>query len=278
MLTSLASRVLGPPHASVIAAVLAADPYAACVVAARFDPAAMTHARLGGEFWGISGGRAGLCFAGSNLVPLAGDDRAMRAFAAMAVRRAKYSASVSGRQELVTPLWEHLEARWGPARAIRWNQPFLICADVPHVEPDPLVRVAHPDDMQQYYPASVSMFTEEIGIDPRVGDGGRSYRTRVAELVRQGRAFCRIEGGQVVFKAELGSLSPRAALIQGVWVAPHRRGEGLAAAGIAAVVRATQQGFGRLPCLYVNDFNLAARAAYARVGFSQIATYTSVLL
>jgi predicted GNAT family acetyltransferase len=29
--------------------------------------------------------------------------------------------------------------------------------------------------------------------------------------------------------------------------------------------------------LYVNDFNSPARAAYARVGFSQVGTYASVL-
>ena len=113
------------------------------------------------------------------------------------------------------------------------------------------------------------MFTEEIGVDPTTGDHGLSYRNRVGDLIRQGRAFVRYDGDQVLFKAEVGSLSDRAALIQGVWVRPDRRGEGIAGPAMAAVVRAVRDGLGRIPCLYVNDFNTAARAAYRRVGFRQ---------
>ena len=112
------------------------------------------------------------------------------------------------------------------------------------------------------------MFTEEVGVDPRPGDGGRGYRARVAELLSAGRAFARFEGDEVVFKAEIGALSSRVALIQGVWVAsgPARPGPGRA--GTAAVVAAAQR-LGRLPSLYVNQHNVAARAAYHRVGFAR---------
>ena len=33
------------------------------------------------------------------------------------------------------------------------------------------------------------MFTEEVGVSPLTGDGGASYRARVAQLIRAGRAF-----------------------------------------------------------------------------------------
>lgn len=277
MMTSLPVKVLGPAQVPLIAATLDSDPYANCIVSARFDAHTQHNARLGGQFWGINGGRGGLCFVGPNLVPLSGDERALRAFAAMAARRPRCSASVCGRRELVMPLWDRLERRWGAARLIRAEQPFLVCADGPAIAPDPLVRAARPEDLPAYFPAAVAMFTEEIGVDPTEGDEGRSYRHRVGELVRQGRAFVRFDGDQVVFKAEVGSLSDRAALIQGVWVAPDRRGEGIAGPAMAAVVRAVRDGMGRTPCLYVNDFNTAARAAYRRVGFQQVATYASVL-
>ncbi len=277
VVASLPVKVLGPAQLPAIATALDADPFASCIVSARFDAHTQHNARLGGQFWGINGGRGGLCFVGPNLVPLSGDERALRAFAAMAARRPRASASVCGRRELVMPLWDRLERRWGPARVIRGQQPFLVCADDPAVSPDPLVRTARTEDLPSYFPAAVAMFTEEIGVDPTEGDGGRSYRQRVGELIRTGRAFVRYEGDRVVFKAEVGSLSDRAALIQGVWVAPERRGQGIAGPAMAAVVRAVRQGLGRTPCLYVNDFNTAARAAYRRVGFTQIATYASVL-
>ncbi len=276
MLTALAARVLGPANAEEVARVLHDDPFASCIPGSRFSPS-MSPESMGGEFWGVGGGRSGLAFVGPNLIPVAGDLRALRAIAAMALRRGRRYASVMGRSELVLPLWEMLEPKWGPARAIRRDQPLLTCVGAPEIAPDPLVKVAHPEDIDIYYPAAVAMFTSEIGSDPRVGDGGRSYRARLAELMAAGRCFVRIESGQVIFKAEIGALSPTAALIQGVWVNENFRGRGLGAAGMASVVQAIREGLGRTPCLYVNDFNTVARRTYARVGFDQIASFTSVL-
>jgi predicted GNAT family acetyltransferase len=121
------------------------------------------------------------------------------------------------------------------------------------------------------------MFTEEVGVSPELGDGGASYRARVAELVRSGRSFVRVEDGRVVFKAEIGAVSRAACQVQGVWVAPDRRGEGLSVTGMAAVVRASLAEIAPVVSLYVNDFNAPALAAYRRVGFEQVGTFATVL-
>ena len=84
----------------------------------------------------------------------------------------------------------------------------------------------------------VDMFIGEVGIDPRAGDGGRGYRRRVAGLIAAGQAYARFENGQVVFKAEIGSQSPKVGQIQGVWVHPEWRGHGVGTAGTAAVAAA----------------------------------------
>nr|WP_328840895.1 GNAT family N-acetyltransferase [Nakamurella leprariae] len=269
--------MLGPQHAEQVARVLRADPVSACLVAARYEIAGMDPVALGGQFWGIAGGRDGLCYAGSTMVPLAGDAAALRAFATMAGRRGRRCATILGPAALVLPIWERLESRWGPAREVRADQPLLVCPDPPLVDPDPLVEVVDLDRLDPYFPAAVAMFTEEVGVDPRAGDGGHAYRERVAELIRQRRAFARFHEGKVVYKAEIGALSRSVALIQGVWVDPQWRGKGLAAAGTAAVVRAVQRDFGRLASLYVNDHNAPARAAYRRAGFHQVGTFASVL-
>ncbi len=276
MLPALAARPLGDAHLSQVAAALAADPVSACLVAARFEPAGMDRAALGGQFWGVSGGRDGLCFAGPNLVPLTGDAHAIRLFATAFGRRGRTCASILGPAALVLPLWERLAPRWGAARDIRSDQPLLICPRDPVVPLDQQVRVVRPDEIEAYYPAAVAMFTEEVGVDPRAGDGGRWYRARVADLIASGRAFARFDGDEVVFKAEIGALSSQVALIQGVWVHPRRRGQGLSAPGTAAVVDRIRRLYRRLPSLYVNRDNLPARASYARVGFTQVGTFASV--
>ena len=48
----------------------------------------------------------------------------------------------------------------------------------PTVAPDPHVRPVRIEELDRYLPAAVAMFTEEVGVDPRLGDGGG--RGRVA--------------------------------------------------------------------------------------------------
>jgi predicted GNAT family acetyltransferase len=153
----------------------------------------------------------------------------------------------------------------------------LELVEPPEVEPDPLVRRVRVNEVGTLLPACVAMFTEEVGVPPDSGDGGALYRARVEELVRTGRAFARIEDGRVVFKAEIGAVTPFACQVQGVWVHPDLRGRGHSVAGMAAVVRAALAEIAPRVTLYVNDYNTAARAAYRRVGFREVGAVRSVL-
>jgi hypothetical protein len=277
MLTASFARVLGPAHAGQVSRVLTADPVSSCMVAARFEQVGMNEAAMGGQFWGVGGGRDGLLFAGASMVPLAGDASSMRSFAQIAGRRGRRCATILGQADLVLPLWERLEPRWGPARDVRPDQPLMACTVEPYGPVDPNVRPVRPEELETYFPSAVAMFTEEVGIDPREGDNGRAYRARIAELIGAARAYARFDGQTVIFKAEIGSLSSTVALIQGVWVHPQLRGRGLAAPAMAAVVRSIQHDLGRVPSLYVNAYNTAARRTYSRIGFEQVGTFASVL-
>jgi predicted GNAT family acetyltransferase len=270
------ARLLDDRDRAGVRALLERDPVAACMVAARIEVAGLDPWRLGGELWAVGQRLDGLCFSGANLVPLRGDRSALRSFADRARRHGRGCSSLVGRAELVLPLWEELSGHWTPAREIRPDQPLMALAGPAVVPPDPYVRPVRPDELETYLPAAVAMFTEEVGVDPRLGDGGVGYRSRVAELIAAGRAFARFEGDQVVFKAEIGALSSQVGQIQGVWVHPERRGRGLGTAGTAAVVERLAA-MNRVSSLYVNGFNHVARAAYARIGFTQIASFATVL-
>jgi predicted GNAT family acetyltransferase len=284
VLKHASAHLLDDRHARCVRAVLATDPVMSCMVAARIENGGLDPWRLGGELWGFTTdpqrGRdaalAGLCFSGANLVPLCGGRAAIRAFANRATRRARSCSSMVGPADQVLALWEHLGDCWGPAREERPDQPLLVLTEPPRVPADPLVRPVRPNELDQYLPAAVAMFTEEVGIDPRLPDGGAGYRARVAELIAAGRAFARFEAGEVIFKAEIGAMSSTVGQIQGVWVHPARRGQGLAAAATAAVVLRLQR-MGRVASLYVNAYNHPARATYRRVGFTQVGCFATVL-
>ena len=284
MLKHASAQLLDDRHARMVRAVLATDTVMSCMVAARVENGGLDPWRLGGELWGFTGDLdrgcdaqlTGLCFSGANFVPLRGGRSAIRAFADRAAGRARCCSSMVGPADQVLPLWSLLGECWGPAREERPNQPLLVLAGPPMVPADPLVRAVRPEELDRYLPAAVAMFTEEVGIDPRLPDGGAGYRARVADLIASGRAFARFEAGEVVFKAEIGAMSSTVGQIQGVWVHPDRRGQGLAAAATAAVVLRLQR-LGRIASLYVNAYNHPARAAYRRVGFTQVGCFATVL-
>lgn len=253
------------------------DPVGCCMVAARVADHGIDPNSIGGELWTVRGAEESLCFAGANLIPLRGGPADMDAFADEVMSGTRRCSSLVGRANLVMPMWERLESAWGPARDVRDHQPLLALSKHPDCDIDPAVRQVRPDELDAYLVAAVDMFIGEVGVDPRLGDGGRGYRRRVASLIAAGRAWARFEQGKVVFKAEVGSQSPGVGQIQGVWVHPEWRGLGLGTAGTATVA-AVIVGSGRIASLYVNSFNTVARAAYARVGFSEVGTFATVLL
>ena len=257
--------------------VLDEDPVGSCMVACRVAEHGVEPSAIGGELWTRRHATESLCYAGANLIPLRGEAADLNAFADKAMSTARRCSSLVGRAELVMPMWRRLEHAWGTARDVREHQPLMALSTPPQCATDPTVRQVRADELDAYLVASIDMFIGEVGIDPRLGDGGRGYRRRVAGLIAAGRAWARFERGEVVFKAEVGSQSPTVGQIQGVWVHPDWRGHGLGTAGTATLASAVVRS-GRTASLYVNGFNTVARATYARIGFEQVGTFATVLL
>jgi uncharacterized protein len=253
------------------------DPIGSCMVAARVADHGIDSNAIGGELWTRRGPEQSLCYAGANLIPLRGQLPDLYAFADAAMTASRRCSSLVGRAELVMPMWQRLEPAWGPARDVREHQPLMSLTSMPACDIDPDVRQVRPDEIDTYLVAAVDMFIGEVGVDPRIGDGGRGYRRRVAGLIAAGRAWARFEKGEVIFKAEVGSQSPAVSQIQGVWVHPEWRGRGLGTAG-TATLSAVIVGTGRIASLYVNDFNAVARATYDRIGFTEVGEFATVLL
>lgn len=222
----------------------------------------------------------GLCLVAGNLVPLGLTPDAVDLVADRLNRRGRRFSSVVGPAPQVMALWQLLRPHLGPARDVREDQPSMVIDTDPQVQVDPAVRPATAADMDILLPACVAMFTEEVGYSPLTGGGG--YERRIRSLVDDGRSLVRIDetdrGREVVFKAEIGTVGLGVAQVQGVWVHPRHRGQGISVPGIAAVVRYTRANLAPSVSLYVNQYNTAALAAYRRVGFRQVGTYATVLL
>ena len=274
-----AARLLYDRDRAAALAVCGIDPVANVFVASRIQALGLEPGRLGAQLWGFDqGGQlTSLCYAGANMVPVQATPAAVAAFAERALRQGRRCSSLVGPSAALAELWGYLRPHWGPPRDVRAAQPLMAIDGPAQIAADPGVRQVRSDEIDVLLPACVAMFTEEVGVSPLIGDGGTAYRARVAELIRAGRAFARISGGRVIFKAEVGAATSQACQVQGVWVRPEFRGRGLAAPGMAAVVTEARRAIAPVVSLYVNDFNAPARAAYLRTGFRQVGEFMSVL-
>ncbi|GIE93600.1 GNAT family N-acetyltransferase [Paractinoplanes rishiriensis] len=272
-------RQLGESERAAVEKVLDRDPYAGAQIAERVAAHGLNWWRSDGRIFGYGPGRRveSIIWSGAHLVPVCATQAATAAFADMLGAEARICSSIIGRSEAVLDLWDRLGGYWGRARDVRPNQPLLIADRDPAVAPDPAVRLVRPSEVDKLFPAAVSMYTEEVGVSPLLDDGGRGYRRRIAELVKGKRAYARFAGDRVIFKAELAIVTRRTAQVQGVWVDPEYRGQGLAAPAMAAVVHDALRRVSPSVSLYVNDYNLAARHVYARCGFVSAGSFATVL-
>ncbi|VXB11560.1 DUF4081 domain-containing GNAT family N-acetyltransferase [Citricoccus sp. K5] len=288
--TGGAVRVLNHSDTTALTALAAADPVANCFVESILEKGRdATPAHSGGPlFLGIftqatpmtAGCPAELeaaCWVGANVVPIGATAEAGALFGVALTALHRRFASVYGPREAVLPLWDELSRGPQRARQIRDDQPLMVLRGRPAVEPSPHVRPARTEEFPVVLPACVAMFEEELGFSP-LQNGAVQYRLRVEDLIRNGWSLVDLDdAGRVRFKADLGVVSASCTQIQGVWVEPGQRGQGLAAPSVAAVTEYARQ-TAPLVSLYVNSFNTAALRTYRTVGFEQVGTFATVLL
>ncbi len=279
MLTRHGVRVLDRADLDDFLRLTAADPVVNVFAAYRARTTNLESRWLGGEMWGRfrEGELVAACHVGANLVPVQASVDDARVFAERSLTRRRTVSTIVGPHEAAKTFWDEVAGSWGRPREVRWEQPHLQIGRSPDVEPDPGVRRTTLGDLDELYPACVAMYTEEVGVSPEVGGGADLYRTRVKQLISRGWSFARFEDGRLVFKAEVACATPDAAQVQGVWVPPDRRGEGLAARGMAAVVEQVRADIAPVVSLYVNSWNKPARRTYEKVGFHQSASFATVM-
>jgi predicted GNAT family acetyltransferase len=228
----------------------------------------------------VDGVLRSLCWSSANLVPVEADAASLGYFADRVRRWRRHCASILGPADQVAELWRHLSPAWGPARAVRGSQPLMSTMTKPSelgLSLDDRVRPATLAEVDLVMPAAAQMFEGEIGYPPYTGSGA-AYRSALQALIDRGHTFVVIEDGAVVFKADVGSVALGCAQLQGVWLDPRLRGQGLAVPMMASVVEQVMATRARWVTLYVNDFNTSARATYRHVGFEDVGTFSTVLL
>lgn len=232
----------------------------------------------GGQILGYFDGPelAGACWAGANIVPVEAAGQPAKAFGRYLADSGRSFSSIFGSAGSVLPLWSELERAAPAPFDVRQNQPLMALGSAPAIQPHPGLRFSTMDDFDSLLPACVAMFEEEVGYSPLIG-GETHYKQRIASFINRKHSMVDYDDeGQVIFKAELGSVSSQVTQIQGVWMNPAYRGRKLSASYLAAVVKLAQQ-HAPVTSLYVNDYNAPAMASYLKVGFERVGTFATIL-
>lgn len=272
-------RVLGSADTAQLVALARQDAVANVFILSHLETAGTASPTSGGaNIFGVFDGGTliGACWAGANLVPVQLDPEFAGLVAMAAHRSGRRYASVFGPAETVMAIYATQEQLGQTAHEVRDNQPLMTIAGPPAVHPKAALGFGELADFDKILPACAAMFEEEVGYSPYLG-GREYYSRRVKALIRQGHSLVHLnQAGEVVFKAELGAVTPEVTQVQGVWMNPEYRGLGLSAGYMAAVVVLAQT-LAPVTSLYVNGFNAKARATYERVGFRQVGTFATVL-
>ncbi|WP_354180313.1 GNAT family N-acetyltransferase [Arthrobacter sp. UYP6] len=273
-------RILGRDDTDALRSLAEQDPVANIFVLSHLEStrtAAPTAA--GGRVVGVfddDGGLTAACWAGVNVVPVGVTAENGPEIGQYLARSGHRYSSLFGPAEAVLSIWSELQHSSPRPFDVRSDQPLLQMTAGTRVAPAPGLRYAQPSELDVLLPACAAMFEEEVGYSPMSG-GSHHYRQRVKSLIARQQSLVDFDAsGQVVFKAELGTVSSSAVQIQGVWMNPAYRGRGLSAPYMSAVVEAARQ-VAPLVSLYVNSYNTPARATYEAVGFEQVGTFATIL-
>ena len=88
------------------------------------------------------------------------------------------------------------------------------------------VKFATLNELEQVAEAQAEVALLESGVDPMVKDR-EGFLKRVARRIEQDRVYVVVENGKLLFKADVVAQTDDTAYLEGIYVHPDRRGEGI---------------------------------------------------
>jgi GNAT superfamily N-acetyltransferase len=204
-----------------------------------------------------------------------GTERAMEAFASTAQACSSVHV-VMGQRAVVREFWRHYSAggqdlRFA-CRELLLEQKLPIATH----SATPALRQAIPADLPHILRVQAAMAVAECGVNPLTTDP-EGFRARCQRRIERGRIWVLVDGGKLLFKADIMAETPETTYIEGVYVNRRyrRRGHGqhcLLALGQTLLTRSDSV------CLLVNERNVVAQSFYYGVGYELRGLYDTIYL
>ncbi|MHB8418765.1 MAG: GNAT family N-acetyltransferase [Myxococcales bacterium] len=261
-------RLIGESDRRALTDLLASDPVQNLFLLGMLEEHGAGGSDAAHAFYGLPAAgelRAAVLVSRSGLwVPSVPDSRAAQQLGA-ALRRLPMLSSV-GDRAAVDALWI---SHGGPARRprlARLQRLMQLTPDDMGPWVTPQLRPARPADLPQVFEASALMQRDDLGVDPRSADPA-GHERRCLDRIQAGRTYVLFEGGDLLFKADVGARSRYGAQLEGVYTAEGVRHRGVATKGLGQLCRTLLSGLPRLT-LHADAGNEAALGLYRKLGFT----------
>lgn len=232
-----------------------------------------------GKFFGYRGNRSqlvGVALIGHSTLVEAHTNDALRAFAFAARTSQTPIHLIMSDDDNASEFWRIYS---GGSR-----QPRLSCKELLFETAFPYlvrenawdIRNAVPTELMEVAEAQAEVAFRESGIDPMVRDRD-GFLARVERRIEQDRVFVVYSDGKLIFKADIVAQTDDVSYLEGVWVAPEWRGQGV---GSACLAKLNLMLLPQTPhvCLLSNVEETAAHRSFQKAGFRQTGQCTTIFV
>lgn len=217
----------------------------------------------------------GVALIGHAILIEARTEAALQAFAKLA-QNCRQAHMIMGEMEKVQNFWSSYEEGGQSPRLACRELLFELRWPVEVRQQVRGLRQATLEDLEMVLPVQAEMALQESGVNPLETDP-RGFRIRLARRIEQGRVWLLVEDGRLVFKADIMSTTPEVVYLEGIYVAPEERGQGI---GLRCFSQLSHNLLSRAKAvsLLVNEQNRDAVAFYLKAGFKLRARYDTIFL
>ena len=200
---------------------------------------------------------------------------ALRAFARVAQGQ-QGAHMILGEEALVGRFWKHYAPSGQSPRLFSRELLYELRWPVSAPEPVAGLRLATLDDLMLVMPVHAALAYEESGVNPLDVDL-HGFRMRCARRIEHGRVRVLVEGGNLLFKADIVSDTPECVYLEGVYVDPTSRQQGY---GLRCLSQLGREMLERRKCVsaLVNEQNFAAQALFNKAGYKLRGRYDTIFL
>lgn len=252
-----------------VLAFLAQRPVHTVVMTSMIHDNGIENVQNRGKFFGYrneSGRLEGVALIGHTTLVEAHSEEALRALALSARTSETPIHIMMSDGDSIKTFWQYLTGGMKEPRLICSERLFEINFPLMVRENVPNLRLASEAELMPIAEAHAEVAFEESGVDPLVKDR-EGFLKRVARRIDQQRVWVVFDDeGKLVFKADVVAETPEVKYLEGIYVHPEYRGQGIGADCLSQLSRTLLEEV-QYVCLLSNEEFQSAHRTYLKAGF-----------